>query len=188
MLRLTVVLALCAVAPTLYAVTVYECEDAQGNRTFQDICPPGTTPVQEKQFYTGSKKAKELEAVRSQYPVTLYSTPTCDACDLVRSYLQNRGVPFTEKDVSNNAELQQELLSKSGGLTVPTTFIGDSFVAGYNKANLKSELDNAGYPETMEPGAVTAPAAPIAEGAPETPSPATLETESPAAESLPAQP
>jgi glutaredoxin len=188
MLRLTVVLALCTVAPPLFAVTVYECEDAQGDRTFQDICPPGTTPVLEKQFYTGSKKAKELEAVRSQYPVTLYSTPTCDACDLVRSYLQNRGVPFTEKDVSNNAELQQELLSKSGGLTVPATFIGDSFVAGYNKVNLKSQLDNAGYPEIMEPGAVTAPAAPVAEGAPETPSPATLETESPAAESLPAQP
>lgn len=142
-----IILSLFGFLGTVPAVTIHQCEDADGNLTFQEICPPGSTVVETKKIYTGPKeKMPDLAALQESHPVVLYSVATCDACDLVRSYLQGRGVPFNERDVADDAELQEELIAKSGELSVPVVTIGEEVVDGYNKPVLESKLDAAGYP------------------------------------------
>lgn len=133
------------------AVTIVQCEDADGNKTYQEKCPPGTTAVETKDFYTGPKAtAPDMESLKENKPVVLYSVETCDACDLVRNYLNTRGTPFNEKPVGDNAELQEELIDITGELSVPVVTIGQETVEGYNKAQIKDKLDQAGYPDNSE--------------------------------------
>lgn len=138
---------LLAGANATLAATIVECEDAAGNRSFEAACPPGSQLVEEKKYYTGPKNTgPDLDRLQAEQPVVLYSVPTCEACDVVRSYLNSRGTPFTEKNVSDDAALQEELSAISGELSVPVVTIGEQMVSGYNKPALKEKLDTAGYP------------------------------------------
>ncbi len=133
----------------IQAVTVYECVDAQNNSVFMDRCPPGTTQLTKKEFSAGRKaEGPDLRALATGTPITFYSVPDCDACDLVRIYLDNRGFPYTENNVVDSIELQDELKEKSGALTVPVVTIGDATVKGYNKPVMDSTLTKAGYPSS----------------------------------------
>jgi glutaredoxin len=71
----------------------------------------------------------------------------CGSCDLARLYLEKRKVPFTEKNLDNNPETQQELKKKSGSLSAPTITIGEKVMNGYLESLLEGELDAAGYPK-----------------------------------------
>jgi len=152
MQQIIIAVAACGLllGPAAQAVTIVQCEDAEGNRTYQEKCPPGSKVVGTKSIYTGPKdSAPDLEALQEEYPVVLYSVETCDACDLVRNYLKNRGIPFSEKSVGDDAELQEELIARTGELSVPVVTIGDEVVEGYNKPVLKGKLDEVGYPDKM---------------------------------------
>jgi glutaredoxin len=71
----------------------------------------------------------------------------CGSCDLARIYLEKRKVPFTEKNIENNPELQQELKKKAGSLSAPTIMVGEKVMNGYLESLLGGELDAAGYPK-----------------------------------------
>ena len=137
------------------AVTIVQCRDAEGNVTYQESCPPGSEVVGTSKIYTGPKdKGPDLEQLKEDKPVVFYSVETCDACDLVRNYLNTRGIPFSEKAIGDDAELQEELIAKTGELSVPVVTIGEEVVEGYNKPTLKDKLDAAGYPDqTAKPAA-----------------------------------
>lgn len=120
---------------TTGAVTVYECEDSEGNRSFYDRCPPGTTPVEEKNL-RGERQPEQPE-------VTLYSVPECGACTKVRNFLQARNIPFEDKNVKDNAELQKELNEKADGLKVPTVVINQAVITGFDESAIKQALENA---------------------------------------------
>ena len=153
----------CLTSANLFAVSIYECVDEAGNRTFQERCPPGTTLAGEKKFYTGTGVA---EGAAPDVAVTLYLVPDCDACDVVRNVLSDYGARFTEKNIENNVELQTELMEKSGGgatLSVPTVIVGEKVIVGFNKQGLTSTLEEAGFKkagsgETSKPVETPAPA------------------------------
>lgn len=133
--------------PTTAAVTVVECVDADGTSSFRDKCPPGTTKTGDKKL-TGvtPNRAKTAAEVAASMPVFLYTVPNCDACDLVRNALSNRGVPVTEKNVEDNSANQDELKAKAGSLTVPSVVVGGTVLSGYNRSALDNALNQAGYP------------------------------------------
>lgn len=133
------------------AVKIVECEDEQGNRSFQKTCPPGFTIVGEKSFKTGtgSNENKSTSAPIS-INATLYMIPVCDTCNEVKEFLSSRGVSITEKNVSDDVELQKELTDLSGSLKVPTTVIGKEILTGYNRGEFQSVLKAAGYIEEAE--------------------------------------
>jgi glutaredoxin len=152
------------------AVTVYECVDEAGNSSFRDRCPPGTIKKGERQVTGDRKEAPpDITETTKTSPVTLYIGPQCDACDLVRASLQSRGVPFTVKDASKSAEVQQELLkatgSEGGAVVVPTLMVGTESINGYNKKAIDDVLNRAGYPaEGVLAPSEPSPAAPPAAG------------------------
>jgi glutaredoxin len=130
---------------SMAAVKVVECEDEEGNRSFQSACPPGSTVVDEKRILTGEHTADK--AVSADVSATLYSIPECDSCDGVREFLQNRGIAITEKSVNEDIENQNELSELTGTLKVPATVIGEKVVTGYNRSELMAALEAAGYQE-----------------------------------------
>lgn len=150
----------CLVSLPAAALTVYDCVDAHGNHVFMENCPPGMKPASETKVPGRKPQAPPtIDEIAKKTPVTIYTAPHCDACDLVRHYLEQRKVPFTEKNVGNNADLQKELQQKTGGLTVPVTLIGEQKLVGYNRIALKSTLDAAKYPDPAKAAQAQTPAA-----------------------------
>ena len=165
------ILLLCTLGlPGAYAVTVFECIDEAGNSTFQDHCPPGTTPANERKIPTGAqddkaapaatKKPEEAEGT-GDATITFYTTSTeCDACLVIKAILDKYGASYTTKDISTDLAVRQELKDKSGGtgtsVSVPTIIINDQVIAGFNKEALAKALEGAGY-KKAEPAAAPAP-------------------------------
>jgi glutaredoxin len=164
-----------------YAVTIYECVDEAGNSVFQDRCPPGTTPAGEKKFRTGSGAEPAKPApVSGDVPdvdITLYASPECDACLILRGVLEQYSAVFTEKNINQSDDVKRELQEKMGGstnLTIPTTIVGEKIITGFKKDELISTLESAGFkkPEPEEAPPETEPVeeftpAPVPEAEPE---------------------
>jgi glutaredoxin len=137
--------------PTAYAVKLYKWVDEDGNVTYHDRPPPEAGySVERKDFKLGGRTTifdGEAGKAADESPVVLYTAPKCTACDLARAYLDRRNVPFTDKNVSGDAEAIKELQEKSGALTVPTIMVGSKVMKGYMESLLEGELDAAGYPK-----------------------------------------
>jgi glutaredoxin 3 len=76
--------------------------------------------------------------------ITVYTTPTCGYCRHLKSYLEQRGVEYTERDVSVDRDAAEEMVQRSGQMGVPVTVIGDQVVVGFDRARLDSLLGNGG--------------------------------------------
>lgn len=73
--------------------------------------------------------------------ITIFTTNTCAYCNMVKRYLQSKGLGYDEVNLDESPERQAEALQLSGALTVPVTVItkeDDSreVVVGYNLAKL----------------------------------------------------
>ncbi|MFB0534769.1 MAG: Uxx-star family glutaredoxin-like (seleno)protein [Anaerolineae bacterium] len=63
----------------------------------------------------------------------VYTTPTCGFCQQVKAYLNQRGVPFTEYDVSQDPQAATEMVRLSGQQGVPVVVIDGQVVVGFNR-------------------------------------------------------
>ena len=64
-------------------------------------------------------------------PVTIYTKAWCPYCQAAKELLDQKGVAFTEFEVTKEPSRRQEMLAKSGGRsTVPQIFIGERHVGG----------------------------------------------------------
>jgi glutaredoxin-like YruB-family protein len=71
--------------------------------------------------------------------VTVFSSNTCGYCTMAKDYLTEKGVSFTEKNVSTDIEARKELMSK-GFMGVPVIYVGEEVIQGFNKAKLDELL------------------------------------------------
>jgi glutaredoxin len=67
--------------------------------------------------------------------VVLYSATGCPLCAKYKQLLNEKKVPFTERNTTENPALLNELASK-GIRMVPTVFVGDKFVSGFRPSSL----------------------------------------------------
>lgn len=84
------------------------------------------------------------EAVQ-RYPVTLYGSANCGPCDAGRQFLQQRGIPYVEKNVITGDDGAM-LLRLTGGNDLPAITVGAQVVRGWSSEGWASYLDAAGYP------------------------------------------
>ncbi len=89
-----------------------------------------------------------LRSATSRYPVVLYSTPDCAPCDLGRSHLTQRGVPFTEKVVQTAADLHAFNALQLGATQFPVLTVGSDRMAGFEASMWNRMLDAAAYPRS----------------------------------------
>lgn len=165
------------------AQPLYRSIDAQGRVTFSDRAPStAARPVEApsgNDIDTGAAALPfELRQLVQRYPVTLYTQRDCAPCDEGRSMLRSRGIPFQERTVNTNLEIEA-LQRLSGQTGLPLLAIGSQQLRGYADAQWSQYLDAAGYPgrNSLPPGytppqarpliaPVPAPAAPPASEAP----------------------
>jgi glutaredoxin len=104
----------------------------------------------------------ELRQAATTYPVTLFSGPECAPCVQGRSLLTSRGIPFSEKTVSTNEDIES-LKRLVGVATLPVLTIGAQQLKGYSEVEWGQFLDVAGYPKTSQlpPTYRLPPAAPL---------------------------
>lgn len=79
-------------------------------------------------------------ATRSWPRVIIFSTPTCPYCQAAKRYLQQRGVPFEDEDVSQNMIAAQYMVQRSGQQGVPVIQVGNEVVVGFDRARLDALL------------------------------------------------
>ena len=101
----------------------------------------------------------ELRQIASRFPVTLYTGESCSPCQQARQLLVQRGVPFTERSVNTNDDLDA-LRRLSGESALPFGTIGRQQLKGFSDAEWTQYLDAAGYPaQSRLPRGYTQPAA-----------------------------
>ncbi|MCK6569764.1 glutaredoxin 3 [Myxococcota bacterium] len=76
-------------------------------------------------------------------PVTLYTTPICPYCVAAKRFLDKKGVPYTEVDVSGDDARRQWLVEVTGQRTVPQIFVGETSIGGYT--DLRALDDRGGF-------------------------------------------
>lgn len=63
---------------------------------------------------------------------TIYTTQTCPWCQRAKVLMDKKGIPFEEVDVTTNAELQTEMVARTGRRTVPQIYFGEEHIGGYD--------------------------------------------------------
>ena len=152
--------AVCAlVCSTLtQAQPVYRIVGPDGKVTFSDRAPSekatpalagsaGAAPV--AATAAGGDLPYALRQTVSRFPVTLYTSADCAPCDSARSLLKSRGVPFTERTVNTNQDIDV-LKSLSGNASLPFGTIGGQHLNGFLDTEWTQYLDAAGYPKKSQ--------------------------------------
>ncbi len=73
--------------------------------------------------------------------VTMYTTPTCGFCHMLKAYLKDKKVDFTEKDLTKDGDAYNTVLNKTGQLAVPVLEVGDKFVIGFDRNRIDHLLE-----------------------------------------------
>lgn len=73
--------------------------------------------------------------------ITVFTTPTCSYCPMVKRYLASKGLNYDEVNLVENPDRQQEVLAMSGAMTVPVTVVtqqddSQDVIVGYNLQRL----------------------------------------------------
>ena len=76
--------------------------------------------------------------------VTVYSSNSCNYCNLAKDYLQEVGVAYEEKNITADKSARKELI-RMGYMSVPLIVVEDAdgqvhHVQGFNKEELGSLL------------------------------------------------
>ena len=75
--------------------------------------------------------------------ITIYKTSHCAFCPMVMKYLDSKGIKYETVDITDDPELRQEVITKSGAMTVPITVRGDweKFVVGWQPMKMKDLIE-----------------------------------------------
>jgi arsenate reductase-like glutaredoxin family protein len=150
---------------TASAQQVYRVVAPDGTISYSDK-PPAQPDVKAATMLTGRAATNaagvglpyDIRVIANRYPVTLYTGSNCSPCASARSLLTQRGIPFTEKTVSTNADIEA-LVQLAGESSVPFGTIGTQQLKGYSESQWTQYLDAADYPATNKlPSAYRNPA------------------------------
>lgn len=89
-----------------------------------------------------------LRSAVARYPVTLYTATQCEPCEIARTHLAQRGVPYTEKRVTDADDLQRFHAIGFDKPLFPSVSIGPEKLVGYESSGWDRALDATGYPKS----------------------------------------
>jgi len=77
--------------------------------------------------------------------VTIYTTETCGYCRMLKNFLDDNKIKYSEKHVDKDAQAAQEMVGLSGQMGVPFTVVEDGKgqkrgILGFDVTNLKDAL------------------------------------------------
>jgi len=130
---------------------LYRWVDADGQIHYTDKPPPGTARAVEKKSL-GDKPGTSglpyaVQRAMKAFPVTLYSSDCGQPCTSGRRLLQQRQIPFTDKDARDPAvQAEMKKLLATEELDVPVLMVGRNPLRGWQESQWNTALDAAGYP------------------------------------------
>ncbi len=76
----------------------------------------------------------------SKNVVSIYSTPACVYCNMMKDFLRNRDIAYEEYDVATDLAKREEMIEKSGQMGVPVAVIGQEVLVGFNRERISQLL------------------------------------------------
>jgi glutaredoxin 3 len=73
--------------------------------------------------------------------VVVFSTPTCPHCRTAKRYLQQKGVRFTDVDVSRDERAARDMVRISGQQGVPVITVNGRPIVGFDRQKLDRMLE-----------------------------------------------
>jgi glutaredoxin len=126
---------------------MYKWKDAKGVIHFSDTAP-AADKAEVKDFGDGGAGPAlpyALAQAARANPVVLYTASPCGPCDQARSFLQRRGIPYTEKSVSSGDD-QRKLKDAGSDGQLPLLLVGSSRLLGFESGAWNEALGAAAYP------------------------------------------
>lgn len=156
-------------SPALWiAAALLACTAAQAQQVYRIVGPDGKVTFSDRAPENPSQKAQavregggspaasgnaalpyELRQVATRFPVTLYTGNDCAPCASARNLLTGRGIPFTERTVNTNEDIEA-LKRISGNASLPLGTIGGQQLLGFSDTEWTQYLDAAGYPKQSQ--------------------------------------
>ena len=72
--------------------------------------------------------------------VRIFSTPSCVYCITLKEYLKKNDIKFEDIDVSKDEKFLDEMIKKSGQMSVPVIDIDKEFIVGFDKKRINELL------------------------------------------------
>ncbi|CAM3686289.1 glutaredoxin family protein [Mesobacillus zeae] len=72
--------------------------------------------------------------------VTVFTQDDCPPCKIVKWFLQDHGVDFTEKNITSDPSAKKELTEQYGILSTPAVIIQDQIFTGFDLPRLMDAL------------------------------------------------
>ncbi len=77
---------------------------------------------------------------KAQPKVVVFSTPTCSFCNMAKAYFREKGIKFTDVDVSRDPAAARDMARRSGQMGVPVIDIGGKIVIGFDRPKINALL------------------------------------------------
>ncbi len=150
----TLLLAICLLIISINnisAANLFKWVDKEGRVHYGDKPDEDAVKAEQKKFAAPSANDDNLSygvrKAKQDFPVTMFVASNCgEICVQARALLSKRGVPFAEKNLTTQEDIDA-FKAKTGGDTIPTLMIGKFVLKGYEAGIWNSELDIAGYPK-----------------------------------------
>jgi len=157
---LSLLLALAAALPAAQAAT-YKWVGADGRVNYGDRPPhagasadggPGAPASASSQPAAGGARALPyaLRTASARFPVTLYTGRDCEPCETARAHLKQRGIPFSERSLSTEQDMDAFRKLGFTESAVPAVTVGREKMTGYQAGAWDRLLDAAGYPKSSQ--------------------------------------
>lgn len=72
--------------------------------------------------------------------VIIYTTKTCIWCKRAKEFFKENNIRFTEKDVGSDMIAANEMIEKSGQMSVPVIDINGKIIVGFDKLKELSSI------------------------------------------------
>ncbi len=152
------------ILPSAQSAERFRWVDKAGNVHYGDTPPADAINIKSKNISVTQSPNDDLSfatrLAQKNFPVTVYIGNGCgDVCDKGRSLLKKRGIPFDEKILTTQADID-EFTKQTGSDSVPVLAVGTTYFKGYSAEGWHSALSTAGYPKDAPYRAPPPPPAP----------------------------
>jgi len=72
--------------------------------------------------------------------ITIYSTPTCGHCRAAKEWFKEKSIVYEEIDVSRDRIKAEEMIQKSGQMSVPVIEIDGKLLVGFDAGEVSKAL------------------------------------------------
>ena len=72
--------------------------------------------------------------------ITVYSADWCGFCHMVKRYLGDKKIEYTEKNVEQDQAFAREAVEKSGQMGIPVIDIDGTIIVGFNRPQIDAVL------------------------------------------------